>query len=117
MDHGASMHRCGLLPEQYGALGANHEVGRKLLAAAVQRGEADLRTVRGVRRELLHAIESNTTAAPLQVIRREEHARTGIPQARRDCPRTKARKDRHHGQPGLEAAVQDGEDLGHHRQT
>ena len=71
MDHGASMHRCGLLPEQYGALGANHEVGRKLLAAAVQRGEADLRTIRGVRRELLHAIESNTTAAPLQVTRRE----------------------------------------------
>jgi 23S rRNA (adenine2503-C2)-methyltransferase len=64
------MHRAGLLPEYYGALGASEEIGRKLLAAAVQRGEADLRSVSGVRRTLLQAIESRTTAAPLRVIDR-----------------------------------------------
>ena len=65
------MHRCGMLPEQYGPLGVSEEVGRKLLAAAVQRGEEDLRSVRGVRRALLEAIESATSAAPLRVLRRE----------------------------------------------
>jgi 23S rRNA (adenine2503-C2)-methyltransferase len=42
-----------------------------LLAAAVQRGEVDLRSIRGVRRTLLAAIESATTAAPLRVASRE----------------------------------------------
>src|SRR5712691_8348275 len=65
------MHRCGMLPEQYGSLGVTEEVGRKLLAAAVQRGEEDLQSVRGVRRALLQAIESATSAAPLRVLRRE----------------------------------------------
>jgi 23S rRNA (adenine2503-C2)-methyltransferase len=67
VEHGSSPHRYGLLPEQYGAFGASQEVGRKLLAAAVQRGEPDLHSVRGVRRTLLQTIESSTTAAPLRV--------------------------------------------------
>ncbi|HWE23032.1 MAG TPA: radical SAM protein [Myxococcales bacterium] len=46
-------------------------MGRKLLAAAVQRGETGLSSVRGVRRSLLQAIESRTTAAPLRVVSRE----------------------------------------------
>src|SRR6267154_73106 len=65
------MHRCGMLPEQYVPLGATEEVGRKLLAAAVQRGVPDLRSVRGVRRALLEAVESATSAAPLRVLRRQ----------------------------------------------
>src|SRR2546423_79328 len=65
------MHRCGMLPEQYEAFGAAEGVGRKLLAAAVQRGELDLRSIRGVRRTLLQTIESATTAAPLRVASRE----------------------------------------------
>ncbi|MFL5312893.1 MAG: 23S rRNA (adenine(2503)-C(2))-methyltransferase RlmN [Myxococcales bacterium] len=65
------MHRCGMLPEHYGTLGVSEEVGRKLLAAAVQRGEPDLRSVRGVRRAVLEAVESATSAAPLSVLRRE----------------------------------------------
>src|SRR5438309_7063664 len=65
------MHRCGMLPEQYEPLGIGEEVGRKLLAAAVQRGEPDLRSVRGVRRAVLEAVESATSAAPLRVLRRE----------------------------------------------
>src|SRR5437879_523652 len=60
-----------MLPEQYAPLGATEEVGRKLLAAAVRRGEPDLRFVRGVRRALLEAVESATSAAPLLVLRRE----------------------------------------------
>ena len=60
-----------MLPEQYAPLGATEEVGRKLLAAAVQRGEPDLRSVRGVRRALLEAVESATSAAPMRVLRRQ----------------------------------------------
>jgi 23S rRNA (adenine2503-C2)-methyltransferase len=60
-----------MLPEQYRSLGVTEEVGRKLLAAAVQRGEQDLRSVRGVRRSVLEAVESATSAAPLRVLRRE----------------------------------------------
>jgi 23S rRNA (adenine2503-C2)-methyltransferase len=37
----------------------------------VQRGETDLRSVRGVRRSLLDAIENATTAEPLRVVRRD----------------------------------------------
>ena len=36
-----SMHRAGLLPADYAPLGASEEIGRKLVAAAVQRGERD----------------------------------------------------------------------------
>jgi len=68
------MHRCGMLPEQYAPLGATEEVGRKLLAAAVQRGEPDLRSVRGVRRTLLESIESATSAEPVRVLRRQAAA-------------------------------------------
>ena len=65
------MHRCGMLPEHYGVLGIPEPVGRKLLAAAVQRGEPDLKSVRGVRRALLDQLESATTAAPLRILRRD----------------------------------------------
>ena len=60
-----------MLPEQYDAFGAVEGVGRKFLAAAVQRGEVDLRSIRGVRRTLLQTIESATTAAPLRVASRD----------------------------------------------
>src|SRR5438874_2444790 len=63
-----------MLPEQYGVLGVTEEVGRKLLAAAVGRGEQDLRSVRGVRRSVLEAVESATSAEPLRVLRRERAA-------------------------------------------
>ncbi len=65
------MHRAGLLPTDYAALGIPEQVGRKFLAAAVQRGEQDLRSVSGVRRAVLQAVESATSAAPLRVLRRE----------------------------------------------
>ena len=65
------MHRCGMLPEQYERLGIGEEVGRKLLAAAVQRGEPDLRSVRGVRRAVLEVVDSATSAAPIRVLRRQ----------------------------------------------
>src|SRR6266481_7733740 len=68
------MHRCGMLPEDYQELGASEEIGRKLLAAAVQRGEQDLRSIRGVRRELLERIAASTTAEPLRIIGREAAA-------------------------------------------
>jgi 23S rRNA (adenine2503-C2)-methyltransferase len=69
------VHRGGLLPENSaGLFGVSEEVGRKLLAAAVQRGEPDLRSVRGVRRELLERIEAQSTAEPLRVVAREAAA-------------------------------------------
>src|SRR5882724_10486093 len=64
------MHRAGLLPTDYVALGGTEEVGRKLLAAAVHRGEPDLRSVRGVRRALLERIEAQSTAEPLRIVAR-----------------------------------------------
>jgi 23S rRNA (adenine2503-C2)-methyltransferase len=67
-------HRAGLLPPDYAPFGVSEEVGRKLLAAAVQRGEQGLRSVRGVRRAVLEAVESATRAAPLRVLRRETGA-------------------------------------------
>src|SRR2546430_9597833 len=63
-------HRAGMLPEEAVALlgcDVTEEIGRKLLAAAVQRGERDLRSVRGVRRELIERIELQTTAEPLRI--------------------------------------------------
>ena len=68
------MHRAGLLPSDYIALGGSEELGRKLLAAAVHRGEPDLRSVRGVRRELLERIEAQSTAEPLRIVAREPAA-------------------------------------------
>src|SRR5438552_3705852 len=65
------MHRAGLLPAAYAPLGASEEVGRKVLAAAVQRGESDLRSVRGGRRELIERIEAGSTAELLQISARE----------------------------------------------
>src|SRR5882672_12276092 len=64
------MHRCGMLPDQYAPLGVTEEIGRKLLAAAVHRGEPDLRSVRGVRRELLERIQAQSTAEPLRIVAR-----------------------------------------------
>jgi len=72
--HLPRLHRAGLLPADYAALGAPEDVGRKLLAAAVQRGEQDLGSVRGVRRALLESIDSATTVAPLRILRRETGA-------------------------------------------
>ena len=66
-----------MLPDRYAAFGADHSVGRKLLAAAVGRGETDLRSVQGVRRAVLEAVESATSALPLRVLRREA-ARDGF---------------------------------------
>src|SRR5438128_6032790 len=65
------MHRCGMLPAHYARFGADESTGRKLLAAAVGRGETDLRSVQGVRRAVLEAVESATGASPLRVVRRE----------------------------------------------
>ena len=71
-------HRAGILPEEAGArlghLGVDLLVGRKLLAAVVGRGESDLRTVQGVKKTVLAAIEAATQAGPLQVHRREQAA-------------------------------------------
>jgi len=66
-----------MLPDRYAAFGADHSAGRKLLAAAVGRGETDLRSVQGVRRAVLEAVESATSALPLRVLRREA-ARDGF---------------------------------------
>src|SRR2546422_10776854 len=64
------MHRAGLLPTDYAALGIPEQVGRKFLAAAVQRGEQDLRSVSGVRRAVLQAVAAGARAAPLWGLRR-----------------------------------------------
>jgi 23S rRNA (adenine2503-C2)-methyltransferase len=69
-----TLHRCGMLPEQYERFGAGPEVGRKLLAAAVQRGERDFSTIRGVRRSVLESIGAATSASPLRVARRQQAA-------------------------------------------
>ena len=63
-------HRAGLLPEDWVARGQSLEVGRKVLAAAM-RGDADLQTIRGVKKTVLAQIAAESTAAPLQVARRE----------------------------------------------
>src|SRR5438105_7251750 len=65
------MHRAGLLPADYAPLGASEAIGRKLVAAAVQRGERDLRSVRGGSRELLERIALQTTAEPLRIAARD----------------------------------------------
>jgi 23S rRNA (adenine2503-C2)-methyltransferase len=63
-----------MLPDQYRELGVGEEVGRKLLAAAVGRGEPDFRSVRGVRREVLERIGAMSTAEPLRIVAREQAA-------------------------------------------
>ena len=64
-------HRYSLLPEDTARLfQVSEEVGRKVLVAAVQRGDRDLSYVRGVKKETLRAIESATNAAPLKVVER-----------------------------------------------
>lgn len=72
------LHRAGLLPEeaarQLAHLGVDEVLGRKLLAAAVSRGEPDLASVRGVRKDRLAAIAAETTAAPLRIAGRETAA-------------------------------------------
>ena len=66
------MHRCGLLPDEAARhLATTEEVGRKLLAAAVQRGETDLTGIRGVRKDVLQRIAAQSNADPLRVVRRE----------------------------------------------
>lgn len=65
------MHRCGMLPEDWAALDVGEVIGRKLLAAAVQRGERDLRSLNGVKRAVLERIGGETTAEPLRVATRE----------------------------------------------
>jgi 23S rRNA (adenine2503-C2)-methyltransferase len=64
-------HRCGMLPEDWVARGLSEEVGRKLLGAAVGRGETDLRGVHSVKKAVLAQVEAETTAAPLRIASRE----------------------------------------------
>jgi 23S rRNA (adenine2503-C2)-methyltransferase len=71
------MHRCGMLPGDYAALGVDEGAGRKLLACAVHRYRQDLQDVRGLRRELLEAVEARTCAPRLRIARREA-ARDGF---------------------------------------
>ncbi len=63
-------HRAGLLPEDWVARGQSLEVGRKVLAAAM-RGDADLQTVRGVKKTVLAQIAAESTTEPLRIARRE----------------------------------------------
>ena len=65
------IHRAGLLPEAAARLfGVPEAVGRKLLAAAVGRGERGLERLEGVRKDVLRAIESASTAEPLRIAAR-----------------------------------------------
>jgi 23S rRNA (adenine2503-C2)-methyltransferase len=69
------IHRAGLLPEQAARVfGVDEAVGRKLLAAAVGRGERDLKSIEGVRKDVLRAIEAASTAEPLRIAAREPAA-------------------------------------------
>ncbi len=71
-------HRAGLLPEEaaqsLGHLGVDLAIGRKLLASAVGRGEADLRSVQGVKKTVLAALERETRAEPLRIHSRDSAA-------------------------------------------
>jgi 23S rRNA (adenine2503-C2)-methyltransferase len=71
------MHRCGMLPGEYAALGLDEAAGRKLLAAAVQRHRLDLDDVRGLGRAVLARVASETSVEPLHVALREP-ARDGF---------------------------------------
>src|SRR3989475_4986251 len=66
-----------MVPEEAVALlgsDVTEEIGRKLLAAAVQRGARDLRRVRGVRRDLIERLGMQPTAAPLHIAARDRAA-------------------------------------------
>ena len=64
-------HRYGLFPAEIAQLfDTTEEVGRKVLSAAVLRGERDLSGVRGVRKTLLERIAGETTAEPLRIAQR-----------------------------------------------
>jgi 23S rRNA (adenine2503-C2)-methyltransferase len=64
-------HRFGLFPSDIARLfDTTEEVGRKVMSAAVFRGERDLSGVRGVRKTLLTRIAAGTTAEPLQIVHR-----------------------------------------------
>ena len=64
-------HRYGLLPEDWVERGLGIETGRKLLAAAVGRGEQDLASVRGVKKTLLAQVAAETSAEPLRIAERQ----------------------------------------------
>jgi 23S rRNA (adenine2503-C2)-methyltransferase len=65
-------HRYGLLPADIARLfDTTEEVGRKVLSAAVLRGERDLSGVRGVRKALLEKIAGETSVEPLRVVQRK----------------------------------------------
>src|SRR4051812_46258660 len=65
------LHRCGLLPDEAARLfGVRDEVARKIVAAAVQRGEPGLAGIRGVRKDVLRRIEASSTAGPLRIAER-----------------------------------------------
>jgi 23S rRNA (adenine2503-C2)-methyltransferase len=65
-------HRYGLLPADIARLfDTTEEVGRKVLSAAVLRGERDLSGVRGVRKALLERIATETSVEPLRVVQRK----------------------------------------------
>ena len=67
-----TIHRCGLLPEDAARVfGVAEAVGRKLVAAAVGRGENDLSGLEGVRKQTLRAIAASSTAEPLRLAARE----------------------------------------------
>ena len=53
-------------------LGVTEQVGRKLLAAAVGRGERDLSGVRDVKKALLADLSARTSAEPLRVAARDQ---------------------------------------------
>ena len=64
-------HRYGLLPADIARLfDTTEEVGRKVLSAAVLRGERDLAGVRGVRKALLEKIAVETSVEPLRIVQR-----------------------------------------------
>jgi len=64
-------HRYGLLPADLARLfDTTEEVGRKVLSAAVLRGERDLSGVRGVRKALLERIAAETSIEPLRIAER-----------------------------------------------
>jgi len=66
------LHRCSFLPGDVARLfGVTEEVGRKIVAAAVHRGETDLSGVTGVKKALLQRIAAETSAEPLRIAQRE----------------------------------------------
>ena len=87
--------------------------GRLSLQKIVPGGCAQHDGVTGERRHLRG--QRDAFAAPLQKVGGEEHPCARILQACRDGARPEAGENRHHGEPRLEAAVEDGENLRDHR--